>query len=280
MPRIRINTERIAAVGQRLLSGSERLAGVVQEVERALAGLDTEAWGGVSRARAEPMLAQVRPEGVHRARRLEEMGRLLARVAETFSQEDEAAAQNMAGMPWVDFDTHAGWKAGEGVAVKTSDAPPASSLSPAGLTFIARQEGMVLSLYNDPAGNCTVGIGHLVHIGPCDGRPAEAEFQNGLTEEQAYDLLRSDVALGERVVRTFVHVPLTQHQFDALTSFTFNVGAGNMIDSDLLAKLNQGDYESVPDELNQWILDEDGVILPGLVRRRQEEGALFRGDTD
>ncbi len=103
MSKIRINTEHVATVGQHLLSGSERLAGVAQEVERALAGLDSGAWDGVSRARAEPMFAQVRPEARYLAQRLDELSRLLTRVAEAFSQEDAAAAHNFGEMDWVEW---------------------------------------------------------------------------------------------------------------------------------------------------------------------------------
>ena len=157
--------------------------------------------------------------------------------------------------------------------------PKALTVSQQGLEFIAAHEGMRLNLYNDPANHCTIGIGHLVHYGECDGRASEAPFQNGVTAAQAYDLLRQDSQYAERGVQQHVAVPLTEYQFDALVSFTFNVGVPALAGSDLLQELNAGHYDAVPDELNRWIyarVDGEYVALPGLIRRRQAEGALFR----
>lgn len=140
------------------------------------------------------------------------------------------------------------------------------------------REGLRLNLYNDPVGHCTIGIGHLVHLGPCDGRESEAPFTTGFTQEQAYELFRTDVANYERAVRDLVKVPLTQNQFDALVSFTCNVGVHTFAHAGLLSKLNQGDYESVPSELNRWVY-ASGQKLSGLVKRRANEGALFRDGT-
>ena len=67
-------------------------------------------------------------------------------------------------------------------------------VSDSGLRFIADHEGTVLRLYNDPAGHCTIGVGHLVHLGHCDGRGSEQPFLQGITEAQALQLLREDVA--------------------------------------------------------------------------------------
>jgi len=158
----------------------------------------------------------------------------------------------------------------------TTDSVPASQLaiSDAGLEFITGHEGLVLELYNDPAGHATIGVGHLVHLGPIDGRASEAPFTDGITRQEAMDLLRQDVGTAESTVRQLVQVPLNQAQFDALVSFTFNVGAGNFGGSDLLQRLNQGEYDAVPAELNRWTRG-GGQVLPGLVRRRADEGALF-----
>lgn len=150
-------------------------------------------------------------------------------------------------------------------------------LSDKGLRFIAKYEGLRTELYNDSVGHCTIGYGHLVHTGPCDGSEPE-EFKRGITRERAEELLRADVARFENAVNDRVKVELAQHQFDALVSFTFNVGAGNLANSDLLAKLNQGNYGSVPEELNRWVYG-GGMKLPGLVRRRRDEGAMFRDGT-
>jgi lysozyme len=163
-------------------------------------------------------------------------------------------------------------------ASTTASAQGGYSMSAEGLNFIAEHEGIEYNLYNDPAGHCTIGIGHLVHRGNCDGSStSEQEFLGGITRDQAFELLESDVAIAEQAVNTYVTVPLTQVQFDALVSFTYNLGTGNFKKSDLLKKLNAGQYDAVPQELNKWVYG-GGKILPGLVTRRNDEGVLFQSE--
>ncbi len=147
-------------------------------------------------------------------------------------------------------------------------------LSDAGLQFIARHEGLRTSLYNDPAGHCTVGYGHLVHSGNCDARSSESEFTGGITQERALEILRADAAGAAGAVRSKVTAALNQCQFDALVSFVFNIGAGAFASSTLLRRLNAGEYDAVPTELARWV-NAGGKKLPGLVTRRQHEANLF-----
>lgn len=147
------------------------------------------------------------------------------------------------------------------------------NLSDNGARFIAGHEGMVLQTYNDPANHCTVGIGHLVHKGSCTA--ADRAQWGKLTEQQAFDLFRSDARRFIDAVAAAVTVPLTQNQFDALTSFSFNVGEGAFRKSTLLRKLNAGDYAGAAAEFPKWN-KAGGKVLKGLVRRRAEEAALFR----
>lgn len=147
------------------------------------------------------------------------------------------------------------------------------TISDRGLRFIASFEGLSLRLYNDPAGHCTIGYGHLVHPGPCDGSEP-AEFRRGITQARALALLRDDVATAEAAVNASVRVPLNQNQFDALVSFVFNVGTGAFKRSTLLRLLNAGDYDAVPAQLARWTR-ASGVELPGLVRRRAAEARLW-----
>lgn len=147
-------------------------------------------------------------------------------------------------------------------------------LSQAGLDFIASCEGFRDHLYDDPANHCTIGFGHLVHLGPTNGSEP-AEFRDGITKERALQILRDDAAQAVATVRNRVSLRLTQRQFDALVSFVFNVGGGAFADSQLLRRLNQGDLAGVASELGRWIHGEPGVVLGGLVTRRAREAEAF-----
>jgi lysozyme len=146
-------------------------------------------------------------------------------------------------------------------------------LSNRGAQFIARFEGIRRKLYNDPAGHCTIGVGHLVHRGNCNGREP-AVFKRGITRARAYALLRRDATKAANAVRR-LGVPLNQHQFDALVSFTFNLGPGWTTKSGLRRALLARRYKDVPHEMSRWIY-AGGKPLPGLIRRRRAEGQLFR----
>jgi lysozyme len=147
-------------------------------------------------------------------------------------------------------------------------------LSKKGAAFIAHFEGFRAQLYNDPVGHCTIGCGHLVHHGPINGSEP-TEFKRGITHERALELLQDDASTAAREIARSVKVRLSQPQADALISFAFNVGTGAFRDSTLLRLLNQGDYASVPAQLNRWS-KAGSKTLPGLVRRRDAEGRLFR----
>lgn len=142
-----------------------------------------------------------------------------------------------------------------------------------GIGFLTRHEGLKLKMYNDPAGHATIGYGHLIHKGKINGSEPEV-FQKGLTKQEAFDLLKSDLTKFEKIVEDSVKVPLTQNQFDALVSFTYNVGEGNFRSSTLLKKINSGDFEKAAREFHRWKYS-DGKVLPGLVNRRAQEAKLF-----
>jgi lysozyme len=150
-------------------------------------------------------------------------------------------------------------------------------LSQRGAGFIARFEGCVLRMYNDPTRNATIGVGHLIHMGPINGHEPQ-EFRHGITRMRALQLLTGDAGKAAGSVRRLIKVPLNQHQLDALISFTFNCGEGSLAASTLRKRLNRGEYKAVPSELNKWVMS-GGKRLPGLVRRRKAEGALFSHGT-
>jgi len=140
------------------------------------------------------------------------------------------------------------------------------SISKEGLALIERFEGFAVMPYRCPAGYITVGYGHVVRAGE--------DFSAGLTAEAARTLLARDVQVAEAAVRRLIAVPLTQGQFDALVSFTFNLGAGALQRSTLRRKINRGDHADVPQELAKWVF-AGGRALRGLVLRRKAEAALY-----
>lgn len=135
-----------------------------------------------------------------------------------------------------------------------------------GLAFIAREEGTVLHVYNDVRGIPTIGVGHVL-------RPGES-YPNGITKEQALNLLAQDVRIAEAAIEKNVKVPLNQNQFDSLCSFVFNCGGGAFASSTMLKLLNKGDYQGAADELLKWVRAGKDVNQ-GLVGRRKRERELF-----
>jgi lysozyme len=145
-------------------------------------------------------------------------------------------------------------------------------LSKAGFDFIKGWEGCRLKSYKDGGGVWTIGYGHTK--GAREGQV--------ISQLLADDLLIEDVYYFEVGVNDLVKVPLTQAQFDALLSFSFNVGldqdpddiAEGLGDSTLLRKLNKGDYENAGLEFLRWDKD-NGKVVKGLTRRRKAESNLF-----
>jgi lysozyme len=119
-----------------------------------------------------------------------------------------------------------------------------------------------------------VAYGHLVHLGGDLRCSIGGSLRRGITEAAATDLLRQDAAVAEHAVVHLVTLPLSQGQYDALVSFTFNEGAGRLQSSTLLKLLNGGDYAGVPDQLMAWVIG-GRKKLPGLVARRTAEAKLW-----
>ena len=88
------------------------------------------------------------------------------------------------------------------------------------------------------------------------------------------DILRDDLNRFERGVERYCPVPLTQGQFDALVSFSFNVGLGTLQRSTLRQKVLRGDMEGAADEFLKYTIG-GGKVLKGLVTRRNDERAVF-----
>lgn len=145
-------------------------------------------------------------------------------------------------------------------------------ISQRGLNLIAEFEGFIPHPYNDPAGHATIGFGHLIHRGNVTA--ADNQKWGTITRERGFQILRADVQQFERGVQKLVTVPLSQHQFDALVVFSFNVGLGALEQSTLLRVLNQKKYREAADQFLRWVL-AGGQRMPGLVRRREAERKLF-----
>jgi lysozyme len=93
-----------------------------------------------------------------------------------------------------------------------------------------------------------------------------APFAAAITEEHESALLLEDAAYAKHAVEHLVTMPLTQGQYYALVSFTYNEGAGRLQTSTLLKDLNGGNYAAVPAQLMEWVYG-GGVKLPGLATR-------------
>ena len=133
-----------------------------------------------------------------------------------------------------------------------------------GLDLIRRHEGLRLTAYVCPAGVLTIGYGHT--RGVTKGMT--------ITQEIAELLLKEDIAPTERAINA-LGKNLRQGQFDALVSFIFNLGIGNFNVSTLKKLIMNGEAdEKIADEFRKWTKSK-GKVLPGLVKRREEEATLW-----
>ena len=139
-----------------------------------------------------------------------------------------------------------------------------------GINLIKRFEGFSSSIYICPAGYPTIGYGHVVRDNE------KGRFDTGIDQEQGEELLRRDAQVAERAVLRLITVPLTDGQFDALVSFTFNLGSGALQRSTLRRKVNRAEHDEVPDQLIRWVW-AGGKKLKGLVRRRKQEAKVYSG---
>lgn len=133
-----------------------------------------------------------------------------------------------------------------------------------GLDLIKQFEGLRLKAYKCPAGVWTIGYGHT--------KTAKPDMV--ITKAEATKLLIKDLAWVEAAVNNHVTVYLNQSQYDALCSFTYNVGASALKKSTLVRLLNAGDYEGAERQFKRWN-KAGGKTLKGLTRRREAEEALF-----
>ncbi|MEJ8673256.1 lysozyme [Chromobacterium amazonense] len=134
-----------------------------------------------------------------------------------------------------------------------------------GIQLIQQFEGLRLTAYQDSVDVWTIGYGHT---GP------DVRAGLSISDSQATQLLSQDLRRFEQGVSNLVKVAINQNQFDALISFSYNLGLGNLQSSTLLRLLNQGDYRGAAGQFPLWD-KAGGKVLPGLQKRRQAEQALF-----
>lgn len=144
---------------------------------------------------------------------------------------------------------------------------PVTSLDSAGIEHLIREEGVRNKPYNDSAGHCTVGVGHLLHRGRCTG------VEPSLSDAEIRQVLRKDIARFERVVcRAFkakgALVP-KQKRFNACVSLAFNIGEGGFATSTVFRRIQAGDLRGAADAFLMW------SHPPELKPRREREQRMF-----
>ncbi len=147
--------------------------------------------------------------------------------------------------------------------------------------FLIKKENIKLVAYLCPAKVWTIGVGATAGL---NGKPVQPD--DVINKAEAMQLLERDIARFEKQVSRLVKVSLTQSQFDALVSFTFNLGGGALEGSTLLKKLNKGDYKGAAKEFDKWVYAtvtkivkgkrvKKKIKLDGLITRRAEERKMF-----
>lgn len=149
------------------------------------------------------------------------------------------------------------------------------------IQMIKHHEGVRQRPYRCPAKLWTIGVGHVLYprqgalkLDERDSVPLRDEDNRTFSMEEVDDILKRDLERFERGVERYCPVKLTQGQFDALVSFSFNLGLGGLQRSTLRQKVLRGEFESAAEEFLKYTI-AGGKVLKGLVNRRNDERALF-----
>lgn len=134
-----------------------------------------------------------------------------------------------------------------------------------GLDLIKHHEGFRPRAYLCPAGKLTIGYGHVI---------LPHERLSTVSQAEAEVILSIDVEKAEKGVIRLISVPLSDGQFDALVSFTFNLGTGALQRSTLRSKINRGEMVEASNEFGKWVWAR-GKKLKGLVLRREDERRVY-----
>lgn len=136
--------------------------------------------------------------------------------------------------------------------------------SQACVDLVKEFEGFRPTAYLCPAGVWTIGYGTTENVDPGDE----------VTEQEAEEMLMDDLLEASKAIDDLVDVELTQQQYDALTSFVYNVGRDAFRNSTMLRLLNAGDYDGAAKQFPRWNKG-GGRVLAGLARRREVERQVF-----
>lgn len=149
------------------------------------------------------------------------------------------------------------------------------------IKMLKHHEGVKSRPYRCPARLWTVGVGHVIdpaHIGvkfeERNNLPIPEGWDRTLSDQEISDILAADLVRFERGVERLCPSGLTQPRFDALVSFSFNVGLGNLQRSSVRMRHNRGDYEGAAEAFMLWA-KAAGKVMPGLVKRRKDEQTLY-----
>ena len=134
-----------------------------------------------------------------------------------------------------------------------------------GLKLIKKFEGCELKSYQDSVGVWTIGYGHTKGV----------EEGQEITQDEAEEMLASELGEYEGYINDMVECDLEQHQFDALVAWVYNLGPTNLRSSTMLKRLNANDLDDVPNQIKRWD-KAGGKVLQGLVRRREAEALMFQ----
>ena len=157
-------------------------------------------------------------------------------------------------------------------------------VSAAAIQMVKHHEGVRTKPYRCPALLWTVGVGHVIDPSHTAVKyeerkslPIPAGWDRVLSMGEVDSILAQDLGRFERGVLRLCPAAIDrQGVFDSLVSFSFNVGLGNLQRSGLRMKTNRGDFDEAADEFLKWT-KAAGRVLPGLVKRRNDERAMFLG---
>lgn len=135
-----------------------------------------------------------------------------------------------------------------------------------GRNLLIERESLELKAYRDSEGYWTIGVGHLLSL------DKNADFSSIVwTREHAEEVFAEDLAKYEKAVDDSVHVPLKQHQFDALVSFAHNIGVAGVMNSWVVREINNGNWGAAAASFDNWHKP------PSIISRRNGEREQFKG---